>query len=100
MLELIKHVKGVYIFNEPSVDLSGCISIDKCDENYSAIGGTRLIQYASLEEAVQDSMNLAKTMSKKCRIADIPFIGGKAVILKPCILILSLVRNYKILKGT
>jgi leucine dehydrogenase len=83
MLEIIKNVQGVYIFNEPSLDLMGCISIDKCNRNYTAIGGTRLAQYPSLEEAVRDSVYLAKTMSKKCKIADIPFIGGKAVILKP-----------------
>jgi glutamate dehydrogenase/leucine dehydrogenase len=46
-----------------------------------ALGGTRFKQYASEEEAMHDVLNLSKAMSYKCALANLPYGGGKAVII-------------------
>ena len=46
-----------------------------------ACGGTRMLPYASREEALQDVLRLAKGMSYKSALAGIGFGGGKSVIL-------------------
>jgi len=46
-----------------------------------AIGGVRLWQYDSEEAAIQDALRLSEAMTYKAAVADIPFGGGKAVIL-------------------
>jgi leucine dehydrogenase len=46
-----------------------------------AIGGVRLWQYDSEEAAIQDALRLSEAMTLKAAVADIPFGGGKAVML-------------------
>ena len=46
-----------------------------------AIGGTRFWQYAREEEAVIDVLRLSRGMTYKNALADLPFGGGKAVII-------------------
>lgn len=46
-----------------------------------AFGGTRMMPYATEEEALQDSMRLAKAMTYKNAAAGIDFGGGKVVII-------------------
>jgi glutamate dehydrogenase/leucine dehydrogenase len=46
-----------------------------------ALGGTRMVAYASDEDALEDVFNLSKAMSYKCALANLPYGGGKAVIL-------------------
>lgn len=46
-----------------------------------ALGGTRMMPYATEDEALQDSMRLAKAMTYKNAAAGIDFGGGKAVII-------------------
>ena len=48
-----------------------------------ALGGCRFIPYTSTDEALLDAMRLARTMSYKAAIADLPLGGGKAVIMRP-----------------
>jgi leucine dehydrogenase len=48
-----------------------------------ALGGCRLRDYANINEAFLDVMRLAKGMSYKSALADLPLGGGKAVIIKP-----------------
>ena len=48
-----------------------------------ALGGLRLQSYANTNSAIIDAMRLAKGMSYKAALANLPFGGGKAVILKP-----------------
>ncbi len=46
-----------------------------------ALGGTRVWKHDSLEAAITDAMRLSRGMTYKSAIADMPFGGGKAVIL-------------------
>lgn len=46
-----------------------------------AVGGVRRYEYASEEAALSDCLRLARAMTAKCVLADLPAGGGKAVIL-------------------
>jgi leucine dehydrogenase len=46
-----------------------------------AAGGTRMRPYPSLDEAATDALRLARAMTYKSAMAEMPFGGGKAVIL-------------------
>lgn len=46
-----------------------------------AIGGCRMMPYATEASALTDVLRLSKGMTYKCAIGDIPFGGGKAVII-------------------
>lgn len=46
-----------------------------------ATGGTRFFPYVSWESALEDALKLAQAMSYKNALAELPFGGGKAVIL-------------------
>src|SRR5690606_628178 len=48
-----------------------------------AIGGCRCLSYPSFEAALQDAIRLARGMSYKAAINQLPCGGGKAVLLKP-----------------
>ena len=48
-----------------------------------AFGGCRLWTYANEQAALNDALRLAQGMSLKNALADLPFGGGKAVIIKP-----------------
>jgi leucine dehydrogenase len=48
----------------------------------NAIGGTRLWQYRSEDEAIDDVLRLSRGMTYKNALAAIPFGGGKSIILK------------------
>src|SRR5215468_7835995 len=45
-----------------------------------AVGGTRMRRYASLDEAAVDALRLARAMTYKALLSDVPRGGGKAVI--------------------
>lgn len=46
-----------------------------------ALGGCRMRQYASDEDAVRDALRLAQGMTYKSAVSGLPYGGGKAVIL-------------------
>ena len=46
-----------------------------------ACGGTRIWPYESEQEAVKDALRLARAMTYKSAVADLPLGGGKAVII-------------------
>ncbi|MRI33215.1 amino acid dehydrogenase [Endozoicomonas sp. OPT23] len=48
-----------------------------------ALGGCRIIPYASTDEAVTDAIRLAKGMSYKAALAGLDLGGGKSVIMEP-----------------
>lgn len=46
-----------------------------------AVGGTRMRLYPTFDDAVMDALRLARAMTYKAAMADMPYGGGKAVIL-------------------
>ncbi len=52
-------------------------------KNGPAIGGCRFIEYDSTDDALQDVMRLARGMTYKAAITNLPHGGGKSVIIRP-----------------
>lgn len=48
-----------------------------------ALGGCRFIEYPDTASAIDDAMRLARGMSYKSALANLPLGGGKSVIIKP-----------------
>lgn len=48
-----------------------------------ALGGCRFIEYPSTHSAIRDCLRLARGMSYKAALANLPLGGGKSVIIKP-----------------
>ena len=48
-----------------------------------ALGGCRFIEYSSIELAIHDALRLARGMSYKAAMANLPLGGGKAVLMRP-----------------
>ena len=46
-----------------------------------AVGGTRMRLYPSFDDAVMDALRLARAMTYKAALAEMPYGGGKAVIV-------------------
>ncbi|MBI2643996.1 MAG: Glu/Leu/Phe/Val dehydrogenase [Candidatus Wildermuthbacteria bacterium] len=70
----------VSFFSEKKSGLRGFIAIHNTNLG-PAVGGTRYRQYASDIEALRDALNLSKAMTYKCALADVPYGGGKGVII-------------------
>lgn len=68
--------------NDKSSGLRAIISIHNTRLG-PALGGCRFISYPNNDAAITDVIRLARGMSYKAAIANIPQGGGKAVILKP-----------------
>ncbi len=47
----------------------------------SALGGTRFLHYQNEADAVEDALNLSRAMSYKCALANLPYGGGKGVVI-------------------
>src|SRR5580704_12733338 len=74
------HHQTVIELDAPDVGLSGFIAIH--NTNFGpAIGGTRILDYASKEEALRDALRLSRAMTYKCAISGLPYGGGKGVII-------------------
>lgn len=48
-----------------------------------SLGGCRFIEYPNSNDAIYDAMRLARGMSYKAALSNLPLGGGKAVIIKP-----------------
>jgi leucine dehydrogenase len=48
-----------------------------------ALGGCRFLSYAKDEDALVDALRLARGMTYKAALADLPHGGGKAVLIRP-----------------
>src|SRR3954469_4354208 len=48
-----------------------------------ALGGCRFLPYAREEDALVDALRLARGMTYKAALADLPHGGGKSVLLRP-----------------
>ena len=72
--------EDVVHFADTASGLNAIISIHNTNLG-PALGGCRMYPYDSFEAALQDVMRLSKGMTYKNALADIPFGGGKAVII-------------------
>ena len=69
-------------FDDPSSQLSGVVAIDSLALGPAA-GGCRFWHYEDTASMVTDARRLARGMSYKNAMADLPFGGGKSVIQRP-----------------
>ena len=76
------HHEGTHFFSDHESGLRAIIAVHSTARGPAA-GGTRLWTYESSEAALDDALNLARAMSYKNAMADIPFGGGKGVIMHP-----------------
>jgi leucine dehydrogenase len=70
----------VVLLNDASSGLHAVIAIH--DTTFGpAVGGTRMRTYASFDDAVVDALRLSRAMTCKAAMAEMPWGGGKAVIV-------------------
>jgi len=70
----------VFIGREPVIGYRGIIAIHSTARG-PAVGGTRLWNYATEEEALTDALRLSRGMTYKNALAALPLGGGKAVVI-------------------
>ena len=70
----------VHAFCEPSVGLKGFIAVHSTAIG-PAFGGCRMWPFADEAAAVRDALRLSRGMSYKNAMAELPYGGGKAVIM-------------------
>ena len=70
----------LHVCRDPESGLSAAIAIDD-PARTPAVGGCRMWPYASADDAIADVLALARAMSLKCAMAELPFGGGKSVII-------------------
>jgi leucine dehydrogenase len=69
----------VHLLRDPASGLRAVIAIHDTTLG-PAVGGTRMRVYPSFDDAVLDALRLARAMTYKCALAEMPYGGGKAVI--------------------
>ena len=70
----------VMLRRDPTTGLEALIAVH--DRTLGpAIGGCRMLPYATREDALRDVLRLSRGMTFKCSIGGIPYGGGKAVII-------------------
>jgi leucine dehydrogenase len=74
------HHEEVAFFDDRATGMRAIIAVHSTVLG-PACGGTRMYGYASTDDALTDVLRLARGMSYKNAIADLPLGGGKAVIL-------------------
>jgi len=72
----------VLLVADPASGLKAILAVHSTARG-PAFGGCRFWHYADEASALTDALRLAQGMSLKNALADLPFGGGKAVILKP-----------------
>jgi len=72
----------VLLATDPATGLKAILAVHSTARG-PAFGGCRLWHYESELAALNDALRLSQGMSLKNALADLPFGGGKAVILKP-----------------
>lgn len=82
LFELIKdpNHEQIIFCNDNSIGLKAIIAIHNTNLG-PAIGGTRMWNYSTDEEALKDVLNLSKAMSYKSSLAGLNAGGGKAVLI-------------------
>lgn len=72
----------VHLRHDPETDLRAIVALHNLNRG-PAIGGCRFIEYPSTEHALRDAMRLARGMTYKAAISNLPHGGGKSVIIRP-----------------
>lgn len=72
----------IHIKVDRDVNLRAIIAIHNTNRG-PALGGCRCLSYPSSNAAIYDAMRLARAMSYKSALVDLPFGGGKSVLIKP-----------------
>lgn len=80
LFEKMQEHEQIVFCNDPATGLKAIIAIHNTTLG-PAIGGTRMKNYESTEEALEDVLRLSKGMTYKCAAADLDFGGGKGVII-------------------
>lgn len=73
-------VKNLYIKQDAATGLIAIIAIHNTT-NGPALGGCRFVNYATVDDAVNDVIRLARAMTYKSALAGLPLGGGKSVII-------------------
>ena len=73
------HEQVVHV-SDPAVGLR-CIIAMHSTRLGPAIGGCRVREYGSEDEALDDVLRLSRGMTMKAAVANVPFGGGKMVVL-------------------
>ncbi len=74
-----KHERLI-LHSEPISGLRAVIALHNTARG-PALGGVRLWNYCSSEAAIRDALRLSEAMSDKAAVAEVPYGGGKAIIL-------------------
>lgn len=84
MFDVLDHcqVNELHVRDDAESGLKALIAIHNTQMG-PALGGCRFIPYDSEQSALEDAARLARGMSYKAALADVPQGGGKAVIMKP-----------------
>ncbi|TYR80332.1 Glu/Leu/Phe/Val dehydrogenase [Priestia megaterium] len=80
LFEKMQEHEQVLFCNDPETGLKAIIAIHDTTLG-PALGGTRMRDYETVEEALEDVLRLSKGMTYKCAAADVDFGGRKAVII-------------------
>lgn len=72
--------EGIHAFSDEKTGLQAIVAIHSTARG-PAVGGTRMWNYASSAEALEDVLRLSRGMSYKNAVADLEMGGGKSVIL-------------------
>jgi len=72
--------ENVVFCREPGAGLRAVIAVHRRGARH-ALGGTRMLAYASETEALGDALRLSRAMSFKSAMAGLPYGGGKAVVI-------------------
>jgi leucine dehydrogenase len=74
--------EALHLVCDPDVGLKAVIAIHNSRMG-PAMGGCRFLTYSDEESAIEDAIQLARSMSYKSVLAGLPQGGGKTVIMRP-----------------
>lgn len=82
---ILEHPCEIFLRLIPEENFFAIVAIDKTANHPTAFGGTRFAHYASLSDGIKDAQKLARAMTYKAAFANLPFSGGKVVLIKPSV---------------
>lgn len=84
MFALMQHslVETLHLFTDLATGLTAVVAIH-ASRRGPALGGCRFLIYPTEQSAIEDAVQLARNMSYKAVMSDLPVSGGAAVIIKP-----------------